>query len=73
MQLYLQMQFRENPKEYNHLKENSYFIKDLNRGNIDFKSFVGSMKTIYKERTTDKLESIIDNMDLISSVLNVLK
>lgn len=73
MKLYLQMQFRENEKEYNYLKANSYYIKDLNRGTIDFKRFTQDMKTLYKERTTDKLSSVIDNIDLVSSVLDVLK
>ena len=31
------------------------------------------MKTKYKKRTTDKVSSLIDNMDLVSSVLDILK
>ena len=73
MQLHQQMAFRANPKDYNHLKENSYYIKELNRGHIDHKTFTNHMKEQYKERTTDKLSSLVDNMELISSVLNVLK
>ncbi len=73
MQLYLQMAFRSNQKDYLRLKENSYFIKDLNRGILDYKMFVDAMKEKYKERTTDKLTNVMDNMELISSVLNVFK
>ncbi len=73
MQLHLQMSFRSNPKEYNHLKENSYYIKDFNRGTLDFKKFTENMKTLYKERVTDKINNVVENIDLISSVLNVLK
>lgn len=73
MQLQSQIAFRENQKEYNYLKANSYYFKDLNRGNIDFKRFSNEMKEKYKERPTDKLNSVIDNMELISSVLDVLK
>ena len=73
MKLQTQMLFRQNPKEYELLKQNSYYFNYLNRGTLDFKMFTTNMKEKYKERTTDKLESIVDNIDLISSVLNVLK
>ena len=73
MQVYLQKEFRENLKEYNHLKENSYYFKELNRGSIDYKKFSEDMKIKYKERVTDKINNVVENMDLISSVLDVLK
>lgn len=73
MQLSIQMEFRKNIKEYNYLKENSYFFKELNRGTINFAKFNEAMKEKYKERISDKINSVVDNIDLISSVLNVLK
>lgn len=73
MQLPLQIAFKENLREYNRLKDNSYFFKELNRGTMDYKSFMQEMKNKYKERTTDKLNAVVDNMELISSVLDVLK
>ena len=73
MQLYYQLSFRNSQKDYIHLKENSYYIKDFNRGTIDFKKFQENMKIVYKERMTDKINNVVENMDLISSVLNVLK
>ncbi len=73
MEKYLQISFRGDSKSYNLLKENSYYFKGLNRGTIDYKTFVSDMKAKYKQRTTDKLESLMDNMELVSSVLNVLK
>lgn len=73
MEKYLQMSFRENPKMFELLKQNSYYFKGLNRGVVDYKKFVSDMKVKYKERPKDKLESIMDNMELVSSVLNVLK
>lgn len=73
MEKFLQMSFRENPKMFELLKQNSYYFKGLNRGVVDYKNFVSDMKIKYKERTSDKLESIMDNMELVSSVLNVLK
>ncbi len=73
MEKFLQIAFRENPKTFDLLKLNSYYFKELNRGVVDYKKFVSDMKIKYKERTTDKLESLMDNMELVSSVLNVLK
>ena len=40
---------------------------------MDYKGFDNIMKTKYKKRTTDKVSSLIDNMDLVSSVLDILK
>ena len=73
MQLYNQIAFKNNPKLYNYLKMNSYYFKALNRDMMDSKIFEKEMKIKYKERTTDKLNSAMENIELISSVLNVLK
>lgn len=73
MQLYNQIAFRENPKLYNYLKQNSYYFKNLNRDFMDYKIFEREMKNKYKERTTDKLTSAVENIELISSVLNIFK
>lgn len=73
MQLVTQMAFKNNPKDYEHLKENSYFIKDFNRGTLDFKKFQETMKIMYKERVTDKINNVVENIDLLNSVLNIFK
>ncbi len=73
MQLYNQIAFRENAKLYAYLKQNSYYFKQLNRDTIDIKMFEKEMKIKYKERASDKLNSAVENIELISSVLNVLK
>lgn len=73
MRLFNIINFKEKPDLYNLLKLNSSYIKDLNRGTMDYKIFDNIMKTKYKKRTTDKVSSLIDNMDLVSSVLDILK
>ncbi len=73
MRLNDQINFKENNNNYLLLKENSYYIKALNRQEMDYKTFVNEMKIKYKNRTTDKINKVIDNMDLISSVLDILK
>ncbi len=73
MRLFNIINFKEKQDLYNLLKLNSSYIKDLNRGTMDYKGFDNIMKTKYKKRTTDKVSSLIDNMDLVSSVLDILK
>ena len=73
MRLFNIINFKEKQDLYNLLKLNSSFIKDLNRGTMDYKGFDNIMKTKYKKRTTDKVSSLIDNMYLVSSVLDILK
>ena len=63
----------ENKKLLNHLKENSYYIKYLNRSEDYFKSFENDMKVIYKERVSDKINSAIDGVEMMSNVLDTLK
>ncbi len=73
MEYFLQKKFLDNPKMYTYLKENSYWIKYLNRDADVYKEFESKMKELYKERTTDKISAVIDNIDLINGVLMSLK
>ena len=73
MELELQKQLIEKPKLYDHLKQNSYWIKTLNRNPNSFKDFEDMMKSQYKERATDKMDEMLDNIDLISTFLNAMK
>ena len=73
MELFLQKQFLDSPKMYQHLKENSYWFKALNRDATLYKEFESKMKEIYKERPTDKISEVIDNIDMINGILMSLK
>ena len=72
MQKSLQIKFKENPKMKEYLKLNSHWYKELNRSPNNYKKFENAMKDLYKIRTTDKINGALENIDLISSVLNVL-
>lgn len=58
-----------NQKLLNHFFDHSYWIKELNRNPKALKDFQKQMKVIYKERTTDKINNVIDSVDMISSVI----
>ena len=73
MQLDLVMKIKNDKKMYELLKLNSYWIKDLNRNPNNYKKFVAEMKAKYRLRTSDKISEAIDNIDLITAVLDNLK
>lgn len=73
MELDLIMKIKSDKKMYELLKLNSYWIKELNRDPNNYKRFVAEMKSKYRLRTTDKINDAIDNIDLITTVLETLK
>jgi len=73
MQLEIQQKMKETKNMYQYFKENSYWIKELNRSGENYKKFVEAMKDLYHLRITDKVSDTIDNIDLISSFLSAFK
>lgn len=73
MQLETQMRVKQEKNMLQYLKENSYWIKNLNRKADSTKEFFEAMKDLYHLRTTDKISDAIDNIDLISSFLGAFK
>lgn len=72
MELDLYMKLKKDKRMYDILKQNSYWLKLLNRNPDNYKLFENEMKERYKLRTSDKLNEVIDNIDLISAVLETL-
>ena len=73
MELFLQQKLNEDIKMAGYLKENSYWYKDLNRNSDNYKNFVNAMKEKYHLKMTDKISDAIDNIDIISGILDNLK
>ena len=73
MQVETILELKKDPKMWDLLKQNSYWLKELNRDSLNVKKFKEDMKIKYKLRTTDKRSDAIDNIDLISNVLSALK
>ena len=69
----LQMEIKSRKKYYNYLKENSFFYKELNRNPKYFNKFNDYIKNKYHLKITDKLQSTKDNIELITSMLDILK
>lgn len=73
MQYSALMELKKDKKMWDLLKENSYWLKELNRDPRNVKKYKEDMKIKYKLRATDKISDAIDNIDLINSVLGALK
>lgn len=73
MELDLQMKLKQEKNMFQYLKENSFWVKELNRDALNYSRFVEAMKEKYRLRTTDKISDAIDNIDLISSFLGAFK
>ena len=73
MNLDLQFKIKNNPNMQRYLRENSGWYKYLNRSPEYLNTFNEEMKERYKLRPGDKLNKIVDKLDLRTSFFNVLK
>ena len=73
MEIDLQYKIKNTKNYYKYLKENSWWFKDLNRDKNNFTKFNEYIKSKYELKVTDKLSNMIDNIDLISTLLNTIK
>ena len=62
-----------NPDYKRYLRTNSYWYKTLNRNPLMIDNFIREVKEKYKLRTTDKINDIMDKVDMISKFINVLR
>lgn len=68
----ISLKILENPKLLSHLMEQSYWVKYLNRNN-NYELFKKEMKVLYKERISDKVNEVVDGVDMISSIIDSVK
>ena len=73
MTLISQMKILNTKNYYQYLKENSNWIKELNRHDTNVYNYIEFIKDKYSLRITDKVGDFIDNIDTIQRVLSVLK
>lgn len=68
MDKYIIMYLKEK-KFYEYLKDNSFYIKKINRSN-DIKEFLEFIKDKYHLRVSDKVNNVIDGIDMLNTVLS---
>ena len=73
MSLDILMHINNDPFQKQFLRENSYWYKYLNRSNIYYKDFIIDMKNKYKLTTQDKINKVINNINMLNTFLEVLK
>ncbi len=64
---------KNTPYIYNYLRENSYHYRYLYQDDNYLKEIISLSKEYYKERTTDKIERLKSNLDLINTFLSVIE
>lgn len=62
----------EKDKLMPYLKQNSYFIKDLNRHPDNYENFKKIIKEKYNLRLTDKVSNVINDIELVSGIISTL-
>lgn len=55
-----------------YLKQNSNFIKELHRNPLNYENFKKTMKEKYNLRFSDKVANVIDDIELVSSIISTL-
>lgn len=73
MQRIVQEQLLKDSKMYQYLLLNTAWYKQLNRNPNNYQSFQSFIKKKYQLRPTDKINSALENIDMVSSILEVLK
>ena len=73
MDLVLQQKLVEDQKMAFYLKQNSYWYKELNRNSDYYKEFVKAMKEKDHLKVSDIINDAIDNIDMITGILDTLK
>ena len=64
---------RNNPIIYQYLRDNSSWYKELNRNSNVVDNILKEAKKYYKVRGIDKLEKAIEQIDMITTFMDVLK
>lgn len=62
-----------NPNYKLYLRNNSYWYKILNRNPELIREFIEEVKDKYKLRFTDKVNNLIDKIDMIERFMEVLR
>ena len=62
---------KQDKKYLSLLRENSDWYKKLNRDSDNIDLFISKMKEKYHLRTIDKVDNIVDSVDLITKILNI--
>lgn len=70
MTLDLQFKIKNNPHYQRYIRENSYWYKLLNRNPALFSNFEEEVKEKYKLRPADKIEKILETVEMVQAIVS---
>ena len=70
MTLDLQFKIKNNPNYQRYIRENSHWYKLLNRNPALFSNFEEEVKEKYKLRPTDKIEKILETVEMVQAIVS---
>ena len=73
MKIFTQLKILNTKNYYNYLKDNSLFIKELNRGERNFVLFDEYVKEKYTLKLSSRVNKALENVENITNFLNLLK
>ena len=59
-------------KLFEYFKQNSYYIKEMNRNPEFYNNFKKIIKEKYNLRLTDKVSSVINDIELVSNIISTI-
>lgn len=59
-------------KLFEYFKHNSYYIKEMNRNPEFYNTFKKIIKEKYNLRLTDKVSNVINDIELVSSIISTI-
>ena len=71
MTLDIQFKLKNNPMCLTYLHQNSNWYKILNRNPNSFSSFLEEMKARYKLRPQDKIDKVINALDVLNTIMEL--
>ena len=73
MNLEIQFKLKNTPLYLRYLRENSYWYKILNREPNSFKAFEEEVKINYKLRPADRINQVLDYIEMFETIMSTLK
>lgn len=73
MELNLLYKIKKEKKHYDFLRSHSYWYKYLNRNSENYKKFIDAYRKYSRTNTTNKVSDTINNIDMVTNILNVLE
>ena len=73
MNLEVQNKIKSNPNNFRYLRENSAWYKYLNRNKFYIRNFEEEMKDRYKLKTEDRINKVVESINMAQKIMDILK